>query len=124
MAANSHTTPEYAATNTVPKSTAPMSHDTTNTTGPGSSRNLAYALTMRPADVRARARCSAPEAPVRRCWLLLTPRRIEKTLHLLCLEVAGCATGSARLLLSAHTWGGLLCLYSGCCVPNIASTRY
>jgi hypothetical protein len=40
VAANSHITAEYAATNTVPKSTAPMSHNTTNTTGTGSSRNL------------------------------------------------------------------------------------
>src|SRR5918997_6334881 len=85
MAANSHTTAEYAATNTVPKNTAPMSHDTTNTTGAGRSRNLAYALAMGPADVRARARCSAPGAAVRRCWLLLTPRRIDKTDHRLCL---------------------------------------
>jgi hypothetical protein len=51
MAANSHTTAEYAATNTVPKNTAPMSHETTNTTAAGSSRNLAYALAMGPAEV-------------------------------------------------------------------------
>src|SRR5918997_4045715 len=106
MAANSHTTAEYAATNTVPKNTAPMSHDTTNTTGAGHSRNLAYALAMGPADVRARARCSAPGARVRSCWLLLTPRRIDKTDHRLCLEVAGCATGSACSL-SAHLKSGL-----------------
>jgi hypothetical protein len=62
---------EYAATNTVPKSTAPMSHNTTNTTGTGSSRNLAYALAMGLADLRARARCSAPGPPVRRGWPLL-----------------------------------------------------
>src|SRR5215211_6139514 len=71
MAAKSHTTAEYAATNTVPNSTAPMSHNTTNTTGTGSSRNLPYASAMRPADLSARARCSAPGGPVRGGWLLL-----------------------------------------------------
>jgi hypothetical protein len=71
MAANSHTTAKYAATNTVPKSIAPMSHNTTNTTGTGSSRNLPYASAMRPADLCARARCSAPGGPVRKGWLLL-----------------------------------------------------
>jgi hypothetical protein len=71
MAANSHTTAEYVATNTVAMSTAPMSHNTTNTTGTGSSKNLPYALAMGPADVCARARCSAPGGPVRRGWLLL-----------------------------------------------------
>ena len=68
MAANSHTTAEYAATNTVPKSTAPMSHNTTNTTGTGSSRNLPYASAMRPAHLCARARCSAPVEPLRGRW--------------------------------------------------------
>jgi hypothetical protein len=48
-----------------------MSHNTTNTTGTGSSRNLPYALAMGPAGVRARARCPAPGAPVRRGWPLL-----------------------------------------------------
>jgi hypothetical protein len=53
MAAHSHTMSEYAATNTVPKSTTPMSHNITNTTGTGSSRNLPYASAMGPADLRA-----------------------------------------------------------------------
>jgi hypothetical protein len=53
-AANSHTAAEYAATDTVPKNTAPTSH---NTTGAGSPRNLAYAAS---ATGRAgvRAECS------------------------------------------------------------------
>src|SRR5215204_812415 len=85
MAANSHTTAEYAATNTVPKSTTPMSHNTTNTTGTGSSRNLPYASAMRPADLCVRARCSAPEGVVRRGWLLLRvvdSRRRGKVPHM------------------------------------------
>src|SRR5215213_489164 len=48
-----------------------MSHNTTNTTNTGSSRNLPYALAMGPADLRARARCSALGALVRRGWPLL-----------------------------------------------------
>jgi hypothetical protein len=46
--------------------------------------------------------------------LSTTPRSKAKTVHLLYREVAGCATGSARLL-GAHVRGGLLSLYtSGC----------
>jgi hypothetical protein len=75
MAANSHTTSEYAATNTVPKITAPMSHNTTKTTGTGSPRNLPYASAIasaiEPADTCARGRCRAPEVTVRRGWPLL-----------------------------------------------------
>ena len=67
MAANSHIIAEYAAINTVPKSTAPMSHNTTNTTGTGSSRNLPYASAMGPADVRGF------DALLRRGWALLLP---------------------------------------------------
>src|SRR5215218_6848269 len=36
----------------------------------------------------------------------------KQTLTILFYEIAGCATGSARLL-SAHSWGGLLSLYFG-----------
>jgi hypothetical protein len=48
----------------------------------------------------------------------LSPEAKRKTGHLLYWEVAGCATGSARLV-SAHSWGGLLSLYtSGCPFPK------
>jgi hypothetical protein len=48
--------------------------------------------------------------------LSTTPRSKAKTGHLLYWEVAGCATGSARLL-GAHVRGGLLSLYGFRIVP-------
>src|SRR5215212_4235395 len=37
----------------------------------------------------------------------------KQTPTILFYEVAGCATGSARLFVSAHNWGGLQSLYFG-----------
>jgi hypothetical protein len=51
-----------------------------------------------------------------------------KTDHLLCQEIAGCAAGSARLLSSAQSRGGLLSLYTPGCVlfpvAMVASAAY
>jgi len=51
VAADSHTTAEYTPITTAPRISAPRSHNTTNTTGTGSSKNLSYARPIAPGAV-------------------------------------------------------------------------